>query len=754
MHQVEASLSAGVVLGEILYHHATVSGGEGAGEDEAVAFFGGIPYAKPPIGPLRWCRPQPPARWRPQVLDCSRGRGERRALAIQPISDDQRADGVQVCEDCLYVYVWAPAGRCALSMASTCPDDRNIGRPHIDAKAPSHGRGGCRSLELGPGKPVLVWIHGGGLTTGGPVSDGEGAVYARQHGIVFCSFCYRLGALGYVWPRGGDANCGLWDQIAALRWVHEEISAFGGDPHNITVSGHSSGGDSIHWLMASPMSAGLFRKAILMSPACRAISAAQAREISDEFVSQLLTQVGYGRASGKEGAEDSELDQLATLRDLSAGDILNTQLACIPRVSHAASPGWRLGDAPCPLMEPPEGPSSVTSAGLLRMRYEGMPQPVAIIDGDLLDMQPLDSLAAGRSHDVDVIIGYSREENGYGSQGGGKVEVREEVLRRLMWELAGTGSLAAAAAAGWDREEVRECARWLVSEYEAELQGSSGNASSQEQWLWDMISTDLGFGSTAQLLTETLAMQGPTRRVWRYSFDGFDGSCAYHTFELELLLCDRDAKYAAVPVQRAWTASWAAFAATGDPSVAGLGCRWMPYAPPSDGPEPLENGSSCTLIIDGRKGFRIEGATVRRGLRATCLLWGRLWGFQPSMSMVPRPAEDDSTLNAPLGPLICGACGSPAQEAANRVAAGESWSHVGRWYCAACWAAYAPKVCGRHDQGRAHDDVVGPWECAECGCHDAEGREQDGWWFCSHCQRPRRDPSDPYEVMMECDAWY
>ena len=197
----------------------TVSGDvEGIAVGDAVAWRG-IPYAAPPVGDLRYRPPQPASRWS----------GVRRAdrysaQAIQQptLSTTSEWDDItklwagthqfsfDSSEDCLYVNVCSPS---------------------------TSGR-----------RPVLVWLHGGGLTIlNGPVAIGDGAGFVK-HDIVVVSFNYRMGALGFLDLSSflgedfeSSGNLGFLDQIAALRWVKENIAAFGGDPDQVTIAGHSAG---------------------------------------------------------------------------------------------------------------------------------------------------------------------------------------------------------------------------------------------------------------------------------------------------------------------------------------------------------------------------------------------------------------------------------------------------------------------------------------------------------------------------------
>lgn len=195
-----------------------------------VCAFKGIPFAQPPIGELRWKPPQPPKKWK----------GVRQAdkfgpRAMQrPIFGDMgfRSDGMS--EDCLYLNVWTPA------------------------------KSGKERL------PVLVYFYGGGFAAGdGSEGRYDGETMAGK-GIVAVTVNYRLNVFGFLAhpeltkesPHHASGNYGLLDQAAALRWVHDNISAFGGDPRQVTIAGESAGSVSVSAHMASPLSKGLFARAI------------------------------------------------------------------------------------------------------------------------------------------------------------------------------------------------------------------------------------------------------------------------------------------------------------------------------------------------------------------------------------------------------------------------------------------------------------------------------------------------------------
>ena len=194
-----------------------------------MAVYRGIPYAQPPVGALRWRAPQALERWR--LPRSARNFG---AICMQVFpTSDAGVGNESPSEDCLTLNIWAP------------PNGGNH-------------------------RPVMVWLHGGGYTSGSgsaPLYDGT-ALAAR--GVVVVTINYRLGRFGFfahpeLFSAGEGANFGLLDQRAALRWVQRNISAFGGDPHRVTLFGNSAGGESVLFHMAARGSRGLFYRAIVQS---------------------------------------------------------------------------------------------------------------------------------------------------------------------------------------------------------------------------------------------------------------------------------------------------------------------------------------------------------------------------------------------------------------------------------------------------------------------------------------------------------
>jgi para-nitrobenzyl esterase len=201
-------------------------------DNEGKAFFN-IPYAAPPVGDLRWRPPQPVKPWE-GIRNCT----ERGCWCPQPSSPGLRRRTGPQSEDCLYLNIYTAA-----------ESDKER-------------------------RPVMFWIHGGGHSIGsGNIRTYSGDQLARKKGVVVVAINYRLGPLGYLAhpmlskESGQDVsgNYGNLDQIAALKWVRRNITAFGGDPNNITVFGESAGARSTSMLLVSPLAKGLFHRAIIQS---------------------------------------------------------------------------------------------------------------------------------------------------------------------------------------------------------------------------------------------------------------------------------------------------------------------------------------------------------------------------------------------------------------------------------------------------------------------------------------------------------
>jgi para-nitrobenzyl esterase len=208
---------------------------------QGVARFLGVPYAAPPVGPLRWTPPKLPAPWTKPLAAKAYRESCAQADTLGHFAKPSRA------EDCLYLNVFAP------------PASKG---PH----------------------PVMVWIYGGGLRAGS-AADYDATALARL-GVVVVTFNYRMGVLGFF--AGADSpspNFGLLDQIAVLRWVQDNVARFGGNPANVTIFGESAGARSVAALLGSPAAKGLFHRAILESASYDGASmpAAAAQKAAEGF---------------------------------------------------------------------------------------------------------------------------------------------------------------------------------------------------------------------------------------------------------------------------------------------------------------------------------------------------------------------------------------------------------------------------------------------------------------------------------------
>src|SRR4051812_39471842 len=205
---------------------------EGTAEQDGIRVFRGIPFAEPPVGDLRWKPPQPVKKWE----------GVRQADKFGPramqraIFGDMNFRSNGMSEDCLYLNVWSPA----------------------------------KTGEQGRRLPVLVYFYGGGFMAGdGSEPRYDGASMARK-GLVAVTVNYRLGVFGFLAhpeltaesPHHASGNYGLLDQSEALRWVRQNIAAFGGDPDRVTIAGESAGSFPVSPQMASPLSKDLIAGAI------------------------------------------------------------------------------------------------------------------------------------------------------------------------------------------------------------------------------------------------------------------------------------------------------------------------------------------------------------------------------------------------------------------------------------------------------------------------------------------------------------
>ena len=264
MALLKATTESGVVVGQ-------------PSEYQASTIFKGIPYAKPPVGDLRWRAPEKPESWDGDLL----------AYEYGPIPMQMRSEGFYkkefypidypMSEDCLYLNVITPAE------------------------------------EPGERLPVVLWIYGGSFVGGyANKLETDGLAFAKK-GIVFVSFNYRIGPLGFLTckaldeeaPTGKSGNYGLKDQIAALDWVHDNIGAFGGDPDHITIMGQSAGAMSVFDLMCSPLARGKFVGAI-MDSAGGPVPCMTQEDFATKYCSEFVDSLGVDL----DGMRSMDIDEL------------------------------------------------------------------------------------------------------------------------------------------------------------------------------------------------------------------------------------------------------------------------------------------------------------------------------------------------------------------------------------------------------------------------------------------------------------
>jgi len=234
----------GFILPYILYSQpfavvATDAGKISGTSVNGIHVFKGIPFAAPPLGELRWKAPEPVKPWQ-GVKRCNAfgpSPMQARPVPFGPWTKPYLIRESPISEDCLYLNVWT---------------------------------GAASARER---RPVLVWIYGGGFSSGGSSCEIYDGTALAAKGIVFVSFNYRVGIFGFFSHpdlsaesgKNASGNYGLMDQIAALQWVKRNIASFGGDPENVTIAGQSAGSMSVNCLVASPLASGLFTKAIAES---------------------------------------------------------------------------------------------------------------------------------------------------------------------------------------------------------------------------------------------------------------------------------------------------------------------------------------------------------------------------------------------------------------------------------------------------------------------------------------------------------
>ena len=297
----------------------TAAGTVRGSRETGLAVFRGIPFAEPPVGALRFAAPRPARSWS----------GIREAISYGP-PPPQAGASSQDGDDWLTVNVWSP--------------------------------------DLAAELPVMVWIHGGGYLIGrSGLPEYDAGHIVRDGGVVVVTFNYRVGIEGFCHIGGAPANRGLLDQVAALEWVRDNISAFGGDPSRVTIFGESAGGGSVAALLAMPSAAGLFCRAVAQSVPGTFFTAALAEDIAAACAAELGLR-----------ATVAELSTVEPALLCAAGDEVT---ATIERWSDR----WGQVARRSILMAP-------------------------VVDGDVLPRTPWQALADGAARDIPLLIGHTRDE--------------------------------------------------------------------------------------------------------------------------------------------------------------------------------------------------------------------------------------------------------------------------------------------------------------------------------------------------------
>ena len=465
----------------------TKSGPLRGSEKGGVLRFRGIPYAAPPVGSRRFRPPEPVEPWT-EVRDAT-AFGAMAPQVAGGLEAMLGSGSMPQAEDCLSLNVVTPA----------CDD---------------------------VARPVMVWIHGGGFTSGaGSVPWYHGNRFAALDDVVVVAINYRLGVLGFSHlpdlgeGYAGSVNCGILDQVAALRWVADNIAAFGGDPDLVTVFGESAGGMSTATLLGTPAAGGLIRRAIAQSGSCQAVSTPEQAAATTAVV---LEAIG---ASSQEALLDAPVETLlAAQQELSAKRLL--------------------------------GATSATQ-GLLPF------QPA--VDGVVLPEPPLDAIAAGASPDVELMTGWTAEEFNLFTALLNRGPLDESGVLRFVGRYSGA-----------------EAAPAIVEEY----RGEAPDATPDE--LLCTIVTDRLFRWPAEALLDAQSAHADTYG-YRFSyrstaFDGKLGACHALDVPFTFDVVDRPASAffvgapteGAIALARSMRSAWAAFARDGAPAADDLPAwpRW------------------------------------------------------------------------------------------------------------------------------------------------------------------------------------
>ncbi|MFH0768657.1 MAG: carboxylesterase/lipase family protein [Chloroflexota bacterium] len=463
-------------------------------EKDGLRIFLGIPFAAPPIGDRRWLPPEPVKPWTgvketksfvataPQVITPI---DESSPFQVSPTVDTSLGIQPPINEDCLHLNIWTPA-----------TDDAH--------------------------RPVMVWIHGGAFTVGTSASPlSNGGVLARRGDVVVVTINYRVNIFGFLRLKDitngripSIGNEGILDQVAALKWVRDNIEAFGGDPGNVTVFGLSAGGASITALFAIKTAKGLFHKAISQSGSAHFLNDLNEANLYAEHFLNIL------------GVNGSDVN---TLRTLTMKQLLENYTKTLP-----VPKGVRL--------------------------------PMVVTDGEIIPEMPIGSIKAGSADGIPLIAGTTADEWRRWQAVDPAIENLDEGrmfgrFRRMMpdWDMVDTakayrevltrrGIVATPAEIYMAIMTARMF--WIPTTRTLEAQGRRGNPVYSYIFTW----------------------KAPFRGGMFGAFHGIDSGFLWGNYHPGIV----GSSPAVNALSRNMQDAWLAFAHTGDPSIEGLG-KWPVY---------------------------------------------------------------------------------------------------------------------------------------------------------------------------------